>query len=52
MIGRTLFVGLSTSDRNIIKKLVLDCHVGGLTFYSEIIVIMKKCLNLLIIFMS
>ena len=35
MIGRMLFVGLSTSDRNIIKKLVLDCHVGGLTLYSR-----------------
>ena len=35
MFGRMLFVGLSTNDRGIIKKLVLDCHVGGLTLYSR-----------------
>ena len=35
MIGRTLFVGLSTNDKKIIKKLILDCHVSGLTFYSR-----------------
>ena len=35
MIGRMLFVGLSTNDRNIVKKLILDCHVGGLTLYSR-----------------
>ena len=35
MFGRMLFVGLSTNDRNNIKKLILECHVGGLTLYSR-----------------
>lgn len=35
MIGRMLFVGLSTSNKNIIKKLIQECHVGGLTLYSR-----------------
>ena len=35
MFGRMLFVGLSTNDKNIIQKLVNDCHVGGLTLYSK-----------------
>ena len=35
MFGRMLFVGLSTNDKNIIKKLIQDCHVGGITLYSK-----------------
>ena len=35
MFGRMLFIGLSTNDRNIIKRLIKECHVGGFILYSK-----------------
>lgn len=35
MFGRMLFIGLNTNDRNVIKKLIQECHIGGFVLYSK-----------------
>ena len=35
MFERMLFVGLNTTDKNIIKKLIKEYHVGGVILYSK-----------------
>lgn len=35
MFGRMLFVGLRLNDKNIIKRLILECHVGGIILYAR-----------------
>ncbi len=35
MLGNLLIVGLTTTDEEILKKLILECHVGGVTLYSK-----------------
>ena len=35
MFEKMLFVGLNTTDKNIIKKLIKEYHVGGVILYSE-----------------
>lgn len=46
MFGRMLFVGLRTSDRNIIKKLIHECHVGGIIIYSRNYKTYEEMINL------
>ena len=36
MLGNILFVGLNTTDKNVIRKLILDCHIGGITLYKKL----------------
>ncbi len=36
MVGNILFVGLNTTDREIIRKLIWECHVGGITLYRSL----------------
>lgn len=35
MFEKMLFVGLNTTDKNIIKKLIKEYHVGGVILYSK-----------------
>ena len=35
MVGRMLFVGLSTNDKTVIERLIVKCHVGGIILYSK-----------------
>lgn len=35
MIGRMLFVGLNTKSRDVIQRLIQECHVGGVVLYSK-----------------
>lgn len=36
MLGNVLFVGLNTTDKNVIRKLIKECHVGGITLYGRL----------------
>ena len=35
MLGKLLFVGLKTNNKNIIKRLIKECHIGGVILYSQ-----------------
>ena len=47
MFSRMLFVGLSTNDLEIIKKLILEYHVGGITLYKKNYRSYEEMLNLI-----
>lgn len=36
MLGNILFVGLNTTDKQVISKLIKECHVGGITLYGRL----------------
>lgn len=35
MLGRMLLIGLNTNDKNIIERLIKECHVAGFILYSK-----------------
>ncbi len=36
MLGNMLFVGLNTTDEDVIRKLIKTCHIGGITLYGKL----------------
>ncbi len=47
MLGNMLFVGLNTTDKEIIRKLIKDCHIGGITLYGRLYKNYDEMLNII-----